>query len=154
MPKTRGKLLKFVTETRFMPPWPADAGYTHFIDEKVLTQGEIDLIARWVDEGFAIGDSTGIPQPPVFPKGSQLGTPDLVITYREAYQIKGDGQDRFLLMRVPYQIPEDRYVSVIEVVPDNRKLLHHVNAQLLSYEFDKKERCILRKYCREPGFIS
>lgn len=137
--KARGKLLKFVTETRFMPPWPADASYTHFVDEKVLTQDEIDMISKWVDEGYAIGDSSKIPPIPVFPKGSQLGTPDLVIRFREPYQIKGDGQDRFLLMRVPYQIPADKYVSVIEVVPDNRKLLHHVNAQLLSYEFDKKK---------------
>ena len=121
-----------------MPPWPADASYTHFVDEKVLSQQEIDLIARWVDEGCVVGDSSKIPAPPVFPKGSQLGTPDLVISFREAYKIRGDGQDNFLLMRVPYQIPEDKYITTIEVVPDNRKLLHHVNAQLLSYEFDKK----------------
>jgi hypothetical protein len=42
-------------------------------------------------------------------------------------------------MRVPYQIPKDTFVSVIEVVPDNRKLLHHVAAQILSYDFDKKK---------------
>jgi hypothetical protein len=42
-------------------------------------------------------------------------------------------------MRVPYEIPRDTFISTIEVVPDNRKLLHHVNAQLLSYDFDKKK---------------
>lgn len=136
--KSRSALMKFVTKTRFMPPWPADANYTHFIDEKVLTQQEIDLIVRWVDEGCALGDSTKLPPVPVFPKGSQLGTPDLVIKFKEAYKIKGDAQDRFLLMRVPYQIPEDKFITTIEVVPDNRKLLHHLNAQLLSYEFDKR----------------
>lgn len=136
--KSRSALMKFVTKTRFMPPWPADASYTHFIDEKVLTQEEIDLIVRWVDEGCALGDSTKLPPVPVFPKGSQLGTPDLVIKFKEAYKIKGDAQDRFLLMRVPYQIPEDKFITTIEVVPDNRKLLHHLNAQLLSYEFDKR----------------
>jgi hypothetical protein len=136
---SRAKLMKFVTQSRFMPPWPADANYSHFIDEKVLTQNEIDLIATWVDQGCAIGDSTKIPMSPVFPKGSQLGTPDLVIKLRDVYKIKGDGKDRFLLMRVPYQIPEDKFISTIEIVPGNRKLVHHVNAQLLSYEFDKKK---------------
>lgn len=136
---SRGKLMKFVTQTRFMPPWPADAGYSHFIDEKVLTADEIRLIARWVDEGCALGDSTKLPQPPVFPVGSQLGKPDLVIKLKDVYKIKGDGQDRFLLMRVPYEIPKDQFISVIEVVPDNRKLVHHVNAQLLSYDPDKKK---------------
>ncbi len=136
---SRSKLIKFVTKTRFMPPWPADATYTHFIDEKVLTPDEIALITKWVDEGCMIGDSAKIPAPPVFPVGSQLGTPDLVIKFRDVYKIKGDAKDHFLLMRVPYQIPEDKYISAIEVVPGNRKLLHHVNAQLLSYEFDKRK---------------
>jgi hypothetical protein len=137
--KSRSTLMKFVTKTRFMPPWPADAAYTHFVDEKVLTQDEIDLIVRWVDEGCAVGDSSKIPPIPVFPKGSQLGTPDLVIKFRDVYKIKGNNKDQFLLMRIPYEIPEDKFISVIEVIPDNRKLLHHVNAQLLSYEYEKKK---------------
>ena len=29
-----------------MPPWPADANYTHFIDEKILSQDEIDKITN------------------------------------------------------------------------------------------------------------
>ncbi len=136
---SRAKLMKFVTETRFMPPWPADASYSHFIDEKVLSDEEIKLISCWVEEGAPLGDSTKLQKPPVFPVGSQLGKPDLVIKLRDVYKIKGDGQDRFLLMRVPYQIPKDTFISVIEVVPDNRKLLHHVNAQLLSYDFEKKK---------------
>ncbi len=136
---SRGKLLKYVTQSRFMPPWPADATYSHFIDEKVLTQEEIDMIAKWADTGCPVGDSAKLPAPPVFPVGSQLGKPDLVIKLKDVYKIKGDAQDRFLLMRVPYQIPRDTFVSVVEVVPDNRKLVHHVNAQLLSYEFDKRK---------------
>ncbi|MBA3705729.1 MAG: hypothetical protein H0W84_07450 [Bacteroidetes bacterium] len=136
---SRAKLMKFVTQSRFMPPWPADANYSHFIDEKVLTDDEIKLIAEWVDDGCAFGDSIKIPQPPFFSVGSQLGKPDLVIKLRDVFKIKGNGKDLFLLMRVPYEISKDTFVSVIEVVPDNRKLVHHVNAQLLSYEFDKRK---------------
>jgi hypothetical protein len=42
-------------------------------------------------------------------------------------------------MRVPYEIPADQYISTIEVVPGNRKLLHHLNAQLLSYDPEKRK---------------
>ncbi len=136
---SRGKLIKYVTASRFMPPWPADAAYSHFLDEKVLSQEEIDLISRWVNQGCLAGDPGKMPSPPVFPVGSQLGKPDLVIKLRDVYKIKGDGQDRFLLMRVPYEIPRDTFISVVEVVPGNRKLVHHVNAQLLSYPFDKRK---------------
>lgn len=136
---TRASLIKFVTQTRFMPPWPADANYTHFIDEKILSDEEITMIGDWVDQGYPIGDSSKIPPVPVFPAGSQLGKPDLVIKLRDVYKIKGDGQDRFLLMRVPYKLPKDQFICTIEVVPDNKKLVHHVNAQLLSYEPDNKK---------------
>lgn len=137
--KQRSALIKFVTKTRFMPPWPADASYTHFVGEKILTEDEIALIEKWVDDGCALGDSTKIPPLPKFEKGSQLGKPDLVIKLRDIYKIKGDAQDRFLLMRVPYQISKDTFIRVIEVVPDNKKVVHHVNAQMLSYEYDKRK---------------
>lgn len=135
----RAQLIKFVTQTRYMPPWPADAGYTHFIDEKVLSEEEIALIGGWVDKGCKIGDTTKLPPLPVFANGSQIGKPDLVIKLREPYKIKGNATDLFLLMRVPYQIPNDTFIRAVEVVPGNRKLVHHVNAQLLSYEPDKRK---------------
>lgn len=136
---SRSKLIKFVTQTRFMPPWPADASYTHFVKENVLTDDEINLIATWVDQGAIEGDSTKMPDLPFFPVGSQLGKPDLVVKLRDVYQIKGNGKDLFLLMRVPFEIPKDTFVRVIEIIPENRKLVHHVNAQLLSYDYDKKK---------------
>lgn len=136
---SRSKLIKFVTQTRFMPPWPADATYRHFSDEKMLTDDELKLITAWVEKGCKQGDSTHMPPLPFFAVGSQLGKPDLVIKLRDVYPIKGNGRDLFLLMRVPYEIQKDTFIRVIEIVPDNRKLVHHVNAQLLSYEFDKKK---------------
>lgn len=135
----RGNLLKFVTKSRFMPPWPADPNYVHFIGENVLSDEEIKKIGEWVDQGFPIGDSTAIPALPNYPTGSQLGKPDLVVKFKTPYHIKGDGLDKFLLMRVPFELPHDTFVSVVEIVPGNRKLVHHVNAQLLSYDFDKRK---------------
>ncbi|HEX8517656.1 MAG TPA: cytochrome c [Bacteroidia bacterium] len=136
---SRAKLIKFVTATRFMPPWPADAEYTHFIDEKVLTEDEIAMIGKWVEEGCRQGDPAKMPSMPLFPRGSQLGKPDLVIKLRDVFKIPGDGKDRFMLMRVPYELPKDQFIKTIEVVPGNRKLVHHVNAQLLSYPPDKRK---------------
>jgi hypothetical protein len=136
---SRSKLIKFVTQNRFMPPWPADATYTHFVNENVLTADEIKLIAQWVDEGCLQGDSIQMPPVPFFPIGSQLGKPDLVVKLRDIYKIKGNNKDLFLLMRVPYEIPKDTFIRVIEIIPGNRKLVHHINAQLLSYAFDKKK---------------
>src|SRR3954471_14148836 len=85
---SRSKLIKFVTQSRFMPPWPADASYTHFVKENVLTEEEIKLIGTWVDQGCIQGDSNHTPPVPFFPLGSQLGKPDLVVKLRDVYAIK------------------------------------------------------------------
>ena len=109
----RAKLIRFVTETRFMPPWPADNTYTHFIDENVLSAEEINTIKKWVANGSPIGDSTKIPAPPLFTDGSLLGKPDLVIQMREAIKIKGNNKDLFLTVKVPYEFSKDTQIWCI-----------------------------------------
>ncbi len=135
----RAKLIRFVTETRFMPPWPADNTYTHFIDENVLSTEEIETIKKWVSNGSPIGDSTKIPAPPLFTDGSLLGKPDLVIRMREAIKIKGNNKDLFLTVKVPYEFSKDTFVRAIEYVPGNTKLVHHLNGHYIKYEWDKKK---------------
>jgi mono/diheme cytochrome c family protein len=130
---SRSELIKAVTAARYMPPWPADPRYRHFADENVLTDEEIALIGRWVDQHAPRGDPRRQPKPPVFPKGSQLGKPDLVVRMPGTYRIAGDTSDRFVSMKLPIAIPRDTFVRAIEFVPGNRKLIHHVNAHLVSY---------------------
>src|SRR5688572_30340220 len=57
----KSKLIRFVTKTRYMPPWPADPAYTHFVGERVLSDNEISLITTWVDKGCKRGDSLNEP---------------------------------------------------------------------------------------------
>src|SRR5687767_9312266 len=47
----KSKLIRFVTKSRYMPPWPADPLYTHFVGERVLSEQQISLISRWVENG-------------------------------------------------------------------------------------------------------
>ena len=130
----KAKLIKFVTQTRYMPPWPADANYSHFVGEKVLTKLEINLIKNWVDSGLQLGDTLKLPTVPTFYNGSGFGKPDLVIKAQKAYQIKANGTDVFLIMKFPYQISNDTLLDFVEFVPNQRKLVHHVNGHLISYD--------------------
>lgn len=130
----KASLIKFVTQTRYMPPWPADAGYTHFVGERVMTQHDIDLIKNWVDNGLQLGDSASEPKAPVFYTGSFFGKPDLVIKAPKAVQIKGNGTDAFLIMKFPYQMEKDTLLDFVEFVPGQRKLVHHVNGHMISYD--------------------
>lgn len=134
----RKKMVRHVTETRYMPPWPADPAYRHFLDEKVLAQRDIDLIGKWVQQGGLLGDSQLIPEPPTYPTGSFLGEPDLVIRMDSAFFIAGDNRDRFLFGKIPYQIAQDTFIRAIEFVPGNTEVVHHMNGHLISYDSEAK----------------
>ena len=43
-----------------------------------------------------------------------------------------------MVIKIPYEIPQDRFVRAIEFVPGNRKLLHHMNGHIVQYEDKKK----------------
>jgi hypothetical protein len=123
---------------RIMPPWPADTSYSRFRDEKVLTKEEIDLIGRWIADGAAQGDSTQLPHPPVFNPNSVFGKPDVVVTMK-TFQITGDNKDKFIMLKIPFELPQDTFIRAIEIVPGNKKLVHHVNAHLIQYDDGKKK---------------
>ncbi len=133
----KAALIKFVTQTKYMPPWPADPSYTHFIGEKVLSENEIGLIKKWVENKMPRGDSLGEPPCPDFPEASNYGKPDLIVRACEAVKIKGNGTDVFLIMKFPYQIDKDTVADLIEFVPHRRKLIHHVNGHLIGYDANR-----------------
>lgn len=130
----KAQLIKFVTQTRYMPPFPADVNYTHFVGELVLTEEEIAQIKSWVENGTPRGDSLQEPKAPQFYSGSYFGKPDLIIKPQKPVQIKGNGTDAFLIWKFPYEIEHDTIVDFVEFVPHQRKLIHHVNGHLISYD--------------------
>lgn len=147
----RAELIRYVTGTRYMPPWPADPGYRHFVGEHVLTPEQIALIGRWVEQGAPEGDPRRAPKPPSFPQGSGLGKPDLVVRMPAPYRIRGDNADKFVSMRLPFSIPRDTFVRAIEFVPGNRKLVHHVNAHLVTYRDSMPKNLLKGPWFSEAG---
>lgn len=130
----KGGLVRFVTQSGYMPPWPADPSYTHFTEERVLDQHQKELIAEWVEQGMPRGDSLKEPIPPVFNELSFFGKPDLVIKMKEAVKLKGNGEDAFLILKFPYETTCDTIADFVEFVPGQKKLVHHVNGHLVSYD--------------------
>ncbi len=137
--KRRAKSIELVTRSRFMPPWPADPGYSHFRDEKVLSDKEINLIKEWVEEDAPLGDSTKFPAPPKFPGESFFGKPDLVLHMNKSFFIEGNNKDHFMMMKIPFEIPQDTFIRTIEIIPGNKKLVHHINAHLVQYDYQAKK---------------
>src|SRR5204862_4558936 len=52
----KAKTVAAVTQSRYMPPWPADPSYSRFAGERVLSEADIQLIKSWVEHGSPAGD--------------------------------------------------------------------------------------------------
>jgi hypothetical protein len=123
--KKRARQIVLVTRDRFMPPWKSIEGHGHFVGERRLKQEEIDLIARWLDEGAVEGEPGDLPPQPTFSEGWKLGQPDIVITMPEPYPIKADGPDDFRNFVFELSVPEGKYIKAAEFRPSNRVIVHH-----------------------------
>jgi len=122
-----------------MPPWPADPEYQNYVGERILSEEDKKLISEWVSSGCVEGEDSIQPVPPDFPVGSQLGKPDVVIKMEEPFIIPGDNKDRFMVIKIPYELEQDTFLRMVEYVPGNRKLSHHVNGHIIQYgDNDKK----------------
>ena len=115
------------TKSRVMPPWLPAAGYGEFQHERRLTDEQIALIQKWVEQGAPEGDRADARVPPTWPVGWQLGTPDLVLTVPDSYTLKSGGRDVFRNFVVPVPGTATRYVRAIEFRAQNPRVLHHAN---------------------------
>jgi hypothetical protein len=132
--RKKAKTIARVVETGVMPPWPADPEYTHFVGEKILTDAEKEMIVSWVNAGCPEGNASDLKPAPEYPEGSQLGKPDVVIRMEEPFTIPGDNRDRFMVFKIPYELEKDTFLRMVEYVPGNRKLSHHVNGHIIQYD--------------------
>ena len=148
--KKRAKQLAVVTHSKYMPPWKAEAGFGQFVDERRLTTEQIALIKEWADSGAPLGSPADLPQTPKFPAGWTLGEPDVVIQPSDSYTLAAEGKDVYQCFVVPTNYSEDRYISAIEVRPENRSVVHHVIAFLDSSGKARE----LDARSSEPGYAS
>ncbi len=128
----------YVVKERIMPPWPADPHYTQFIGQRTLMDREIKIIEKWVAQGTSEGPKDKQPPLPNYPIGSETGTPDMRIAVQPIL-LKANNSDKFLLVKVPFELPADTFAALIEFMPGNKNVVHHVNGDMVKYFFDKKK---------------
>jgi len=125
---------------RQMPPWHLDktVGIQSFMNDRSLTDAQIDTIVRWVDSGAPLGDKKDLPAPKQWPDeegwvlAKQFGEPDFVIK-SEAYTMPANGQDIWWRPATPIPVTEERWVRAVEMRPASipgRKITHHALARL------------------------
>jgi len=127
--RRRDKILAAV-EKRTMPPWKALRGYGEFIGERRLSDAEVAMIARWIQEGAPEGDPRDLPAPRQFSSSSLGGKPDLVLRPDQPFTVPARSGDIYRCFSVATSFTEDRYFTAADIVPGNSKIVHHVLAMV------------------------
>ena len=125
------KAIREAVATRKMPPWFADPRYGHFSNDPRLNPQEIETVKAWVDGGAAQGDPKDLPTPPTFAEGWRLGKPDLVIDIGQDFRVPA-GSDLYKDFVVPTNFKEGKWIRAAQVLPGNRRLVHHVHVYVIA----------------------
>jgi tetratricopeptide (TPR) repeat protein/mono/diheme cytochrome c family protein len=116
-----------VTRLRIMPPWLPEPQELKFADEMRLSEQEIDLIRKWVDQGAVEGSAADLPPQPKFAEGWRLGTPDLILKANKPLVLPPQGTDTYWNFVLHVPIEETRWVKAVEIRPGEKRYVHHAN---------------------------
>jgi len=144
-------LIKLRVEQRRMPPWHIDkgVGIQEFKNDISLSDEEIAIISRWVDQGAALGDPADLPPPVDLEPTSVdewnlekiLGRPPDVVIRSDPYTVAANGQDQWWEPQVVISgISGPRFIMANETRPSEdvgRKVTHHANSEISNYGIGK-----------------
>ncbi|HKQ77520.1 MAG TPA: cytochrome c [Blastocatellia bacterium] len=111
--------------SREMPPWHADPNHGEWLNDRRLTQQQIDAIIAWIDGGAKEGNPKDLPPAPKFTEGWAIGAPDETFSIPEQ-SIPATGVVAYKYLTVPTNFKEDRWVTAAEIRSTGRAAMHHV----------------------------
>jgi hypothetical protein len=144
--------IKQKVTTREMPPWYIDrhVGITSFKGDPSLTDAEIAVISRWVDQGAPAGNPADMPPPRQFAEVDKwhIGKPDMVVSLPKAYELKASGPDEFYDVDVDPGFTEDMYISAVETKPEaySFKVVHHATVNMIEDEAEDPVGLFFNEY--------
>jgi mono/diheme cytochrome c family protein len=122
---------------RKMPPWHADPKVGDFLNDPRLSDADIATIDAWVRTGAREGDPKDLPPAPVFAEGWHI-KPDVVFTIPE-FTATSASQDDYEYIYVPTNFTEDKWVQAAEVLPGDRRVVHHATVSVVTADKVAKE---------------
>jgi len=127
---SRATLIKLYAQGRQMPPWNAavDQGFPEgqgFVQDRSLTQEQIDLLAAWADAGAPEGDPDE-PLPPINVNTDwTFGEPDLIVEMPEPWTMQPTDPDIYRCFVFAANYPVDVTISSMDFKPSNLLIAHH-----------------------------
>jgi tetratricopeptide (TPR) repeat protein len=125
--KARARQIAAVTSKRFMPPWLPEPQELKFADELRLTEQQIGLIQKWVEQGAVEGSPADLSPAPRFVPGWQLGRPDEIVEAEKPYTLAPSGSDMYWNFIFKTPVDRTRWLRAIEIRPGGKRVVHHAN---------------------------
>jgi len=122
------RAIKQRVTAKTMPPWGAETPHGMFRNDPRLTDQEIQTIVSWIDGGAPKGNVADMPKMPALAEGWTIGKPDAVYSMTEDFKIPAAGTIEYKYIRIPVDLPEDRWYTAVEIKPTARAHVHHVIA--------------------------
>jgi len=123
------RMIQQDVDQRKMPPWHADPNVGEFMNDARLSDTDIATIDAWVKGGTKMGDPKDLPPGPVFEAGWHI-KPDVVFTIPE-FLVPKEAQDDYEYIHVPTNFTEDMWIQAGEVLPGDRRVVHHATVSVI-----------------------
>ncbi len=122
------EMIREVIHERRMPPWMAAPEHNEFKNNPSLSDEEVALIDKWVDNGCPEGDPANLPESVTdFAEGWGISEPDEIFYMSdEPFTVPADGVVSYQYYEVDPGFTEDRWIKEAEVKPGNVAINHHV----------------------------
>ncbi len=118
------KSIRKATSEGTMPPWFANPEHGDFVEDSRLSEDELAILARWVEDGAPAGDLENAPEPPEFESDWKMGEPDMIFTM-EPFEVTDDMEDHYQWLEIENTLDEDRWIKAIEIRPSFMEAAHH-----------------------------
>lgn len=123
-------MMREVVMTKRMPPGQIDPQYGKFEGVNEITNTEQRLLVEWINRGAnTTGSDDPLAERPPVETSWKLGEPDILVKIPRQ-KIPATGVVDYVNLSLDLGLTEDVYVRGFEIHPQNRKVLHHVTANI------------------------
>jgi len=127
--KTFAELAVSRIEARIMPPGIALSDYSTNAPAPI-TPEKLSLLKEWISSGKQKGILSADAQilkklPKQDDWDEDLGPPDIILEQSRVMHIGAEGSDIYRYIGYPHDFSEDTPIRAMQLLPDNRKVVHH-----------------------------
>ncbi len=125
---SRLPMLKYMVGERLMPPWHASRDTGPWVNDRSMSDSDVQAVLDWIEAGGPEGDPSEAPTALSFEDTEwQIGEPDLVLEL-DAVDIAASGTVDYVYQYVETGLRRDMWVQAVELRTEAPSVMHHALA--------------------------